>query len=88
MSIPAIIIASVVLPCLIILLWELFKYPSYSIVLNHVDSVTFALYAGAVAYFRGKKIWHKIIIFATVFVVQFFVLLLIAVYAYPYPEGF
>jgi hypothetical protein len=30
----------------------------------------FAAYAGAVTYFRGKKIWHKIVIFAIVLIVQ------------------
>jgi hypothetical protein len=49
---------------------------------DYVTYAIFATYAGTAAYFRGKKIWHKILIFVTVFFVQSIVFILIFAYEF------
>jgi hypothetical protein len=79
MSVPVIAVVSVALPYLNILLLKWMVFSPYKFNGGIVDIVThiiFAIYAGAVAYFRGEKMWHKFVIFAAVFLVQSAVFLL------------
>lgn len=70
MSIPAIIIVSITLSCLLSMSWlEWIDFRNHKVAFYTMLAI-FAAYAGAVTYFRGKKIWHKIVIFAIVLIVQ------------------
>jgi hypothetical protein len=85
MSVPAIIIISIVLPCLVELLMEWVVLHDHGQIPNaayYTIYVIFAIYAGVVAYFRGRKIWQKLIIFVIVFFIQNVILILIVYYEF------
>jgi hypothetical protein len=73
MRTPAIVIISIALPCLLELLLEWMASLPYKFdgaVVEIAMHLVFAIYAGAVGYVRGKKIWRKIAIIIAVFLVQ------------------
>jgi hypothetical protein len=80
MSIPAIVIVSIVLPpSLFQLLYWIYSHNRGLMPTIAYDTMMFAIfvaYAGIAAYCRGRKIWHKLMIFAVLLIVQSVALLL------------